>query len=68
MPAPGEKYVAHYFPGTGASYDKVVAWTREHLGEVRVDFSPKSYVGVRRGRRVWAPLWFRRDGATVYLP
>ena len=45
-----------------------VAWTGEHLGEVRVDYSPKSYIGVRRGRRVWAPLWPRRDGATVYLP
>jgi hypothetical protein len=33
-----------------------------------VDYSPKSYIGLRRGRRVWAPLWFRRDGATVYLP
>jgi hypothetical protein len=25
-------------------------------------------VGVRRGRRVWAPLWFRQDGAYIYLP
>ena len=33
-----------------------------------MDYSPKSYVGIRRGRRVWAPLWFRRDGALVYLP
>jgi hypothetical protein len=51
-----------------AFYEAFVAWTREHLGEVRVDYSPKSYIGLRRGRRVWAPLWFRRDGATVYLP
>ena len=45
-----------------------IEWTTQHLGEVRVDYTPKSYVGVRRGRRVWAPLWFRRDGAAVYLP
>jgi hypothetical protein len=45
-----------------------VDWASEHLGEVRVDYSPKSYVGIRRGRRVWAPLWPRKDGATVYLP
>jgi len=23
----GERYVAHFFPGTGRSYDRVVAWT-----------------------------------------
>ena len=38
------------------------------LGEVRVDYSPQSYIGVRRGRRVWAPLWMLRDGARMYLP
>ena len=49
-------------------HEVFVAWTQEHLGEVRVDYSPKSYIGVRRGRRVWAPLWPRRDGASVWLP
>ena len=49
-------------------YEEFASWARENLGDVRVDFSPKSYVGIRRGRRVWAPLWFRRDGANVYLP
>ena len=33
-----------------------------------MDYTPKSYVGIRRGRRVWAPLWFRKDGASIYLP
>jgi hypothetical protein len=33
-----------------------------------VNYAPKSYVGLNRGRRVWAPLWFRKDGAYVYLP
>jgi len=27
MGEPGERYVAHFFPGTGQSYDRVVAWT-----------------------------------------
>jgi hypothetical protein len=48
-----------------AFHDAFITWTRSNLGEVRVDYSPKSYVGIRRGRRVWAPLWFRRDGATI---
>lgn len=55
-------------PEAWAFHEAFVAWTRANLGEVRVDYSPKSYVGVRRGRRVWAPLWFRQDGAYIYLP
>jgi hypothetical protein len=51
-----------------AFHDAFIAWTQANLGEVRVDYSPKSYVGIRRGRRVWAPLWFRKDGASIYLP
>jgi hypothetical protein len=45
-----------------------VDWVTTNLGEVRVDYKPKSYVGLRVGRRTWAPLWLRKDGATVYLP
>jgi hypothetical protein len=48
--------------------EEFVEWTERNLGEVRVDHSPQSYIGVRRGRRVWAPLWLRADGAMVYLP
>ena len=48
--------------------DEFRRWASENLGEVRLDYSPKSYIGVRRGRRVWAPLWPRSDGAYVYLP
>ncbi|GAA2501974.1 hypothetical protein GCM10009858_45150 [Terrabacter carboxydivorans] len=43
-------------------------WAREHLGPIVVDYSPKSYIGIRVGRRVWAPLWPRKDGAQIYLP
>ena len=45
-----------------------VEWVKNHLGPVRVDYSPNSYIGVRRGRRVWAPLWPVSDGARLYLP
>ncbi|HCU96174.1 MAG TPA: hypothetical protein DHU96_27025 [Actinobacteria bacterium] len=55
-------------PEAWAFHDAFIAWTQANLGEIRADYSPKSYVGIRRGRRVWAPLWFRRDGATIYLP
>jgi hypothetical protein len=49
-------------------HETFVRLARESLGEVRVDYSPKSYIGVRHGRRVWAPLWPTRDGARTYLP
>lgn len=45
-----------------------VAWVEQELGQVAVDYSPKSYIGIRVGRRVWAPLWMRTDGFTTYLP
>lgn len=45
-----------------------VELVQTELGEVRIDYTPQSYVGVRRGRRVWAPLWLLRDGARTYLP
>jgi hypothetical protein len=48
--------------------DAFVAWARKNLGEPRVDYRPQSYIGIRYGRRVWAPLWPRKDGAYVYLP
>jgi hypothetical protein len=48
--------------------DAFVDWVRQNLGDVRVNYKGKSYIGVRVGRRTWAPLWPRQDGATVYLP
>lgn len=48
--------------------DSFVDWVRSSIGDVNVDYSPKSYIGLRVGRRVWAPLWPRTDGAYVYLP
>lgn len=46
--------------------EEFVDWAQENLGEVRVDYSPQPYIGIRRGRRVWPPLWLRC--AMVYLP
>ncbi len=48
--------------------DAFRAWVENKLGPVAVDYSPKSYIGMRVGRRVWAPLWLRKDGAYTYLP
>jgi len=48
--------------------DQFVQWVRSNVGDVAIDYSPKSYVGLRVGRRVWAPLWPRKDGAFLYLP
>ena len=48
--------------------DAFVDWVKSSIGDVIVDYSPKSYIGLRVGRRVWAPLWPRTDGAYVYLP
>jgi hypothetical protein len=48
--------------------DALVSWAAANLGEPRVDYRPQSYIGLRYGRRVWAPLWPRQDGAYVYLP
>ncbi|MBB0994351.1 hypothetical protein G6010_00535 [Dietzia sp. SLG510A3-3B2-2] len=51
-----------------AFYCEFLEWAKEELGDVRPDFSPKSYIGVRVGRRVWAPLWLKMDGASTWLP
>jgi hypothetical protein len=49
-------------------HEQFSEWAANSLGEIRVDYTPRSYIGIRRGRRVWAPLWPRKDGAGVYLP
>ncbi len=44
-------------------------WVKSALGkDVRVDYSPKSYIGLRVGRRVWCPVWPVADGGTIHLP
>lgn len=51
-----------------AFYGEFLEWAKTELGDVRADYSPKSYIGVRVGRRVWAPLWLKMDGASTWLP
>jgi hypothetical protein len=55
-------------PDAWGLYEDLLSWARENLGDLRTNFTPKSYIGIMRGRRVWAPLWPRKDGAYVYLP
>ena len=40
----------------------------ERIGPSAIDFSAKSYVALKKGRRAWLPMWPRRDGAYVYIP
>ena len=40
----------------------------ERIGPSTIDFSAKYYVALKKVRRVWLPLWPRRDGAYVYIP
>jgi hypothetical protein len=40
----------------------------EKIGPSNIDFSAKSYVALKKGKRAWLPMWPRRDGAYVYLP
>ncbi|WP_315773599.1 hypothetical protein [Rhodococcoides kroppenstedtii] len=55
-------------PASWEFHEVFESWVTSNLGAVFVDYSPKSYIGVRVGRRVWAPLWPRQDGAFVYFP
>src|SRR4051812_7696264 len=42
-------------PEAWAFHERFVELVRSEFGEVRADYSPRSYIGVRKGRRVWAP-------------
>lgn len=40
----------------------------ELIGPSTIDFSAKSYVALKKGKRAWLPMWPRKDGAYVYVP
>ncbi len=40
----------------------------EKIGPSTIDFSAKSYVALKKGKRAWLPMWPRKDGAYVYIP
>ena len=40
----------------------------EKVGPTAIDFSAKSYVSLKKGKRAWWPMWPRQDGFYVYIP
>jgi hypothetical protein len=40
----------------------------EKVGPTAIDFSAKSYISLKKGRRAWWPMWPRQDGFYVYIP
>jgi len=40
----------------------------EQIGPSTIDFSAKSYISLKRGKRAWLPMWPRQDGFYVYIP
>jgi hypothetical protein len=48
--------------------EALVRTAKEELGSVRADFTLSSYVGIRRGRNLWATVRPRKDGIAVNLP
>lgn len=40
----------------------------EKIGPTAIDFSAKSYISLKKGRRAWWPMWPRQDGYYVYIP
>jgi hypothetical protein len=40
----------------------------EKVGPTTIDFSAKSYISLKKGKRAWFPMWPRQDGFYVYIP
>ena len=40
----------------------------EKVGPTAIDFSAKSYISLKKGKRAWWPMWPRKDGFYVYIP
>ena len=59
---------AEVIDATSAFKDSLVSWATTTRAVPRVDYRPRSYIGLRYGRRVWAPMLPQRDGAYIYLP
>jgi hypothetical protein len=43
-------------------------YCEENVGTSRIDYTAQSYISLKKGRRVWLPMWPRSDGFYVYLP
>ncbi len=48
--------------------DDIAKYCIDQIGPSRIDYSAKSYISLKKGRRCWLPMWPRADGAFVYLP
>jgi hypothetical protein len=48
--------------------DEISRYCIDRVGPCRIDYSAKSYVSLKKGRRCWLPMWPRSDGVYVYLP
>jgi hypothetical protein len=40
----------------------------DKIGPTSIDFSAKSYIALKKGKRAWLPMWPRKEGAYVYVP
>lgn len=54
--------------GYMATVDSLAKYCNERIGPSRVDYSARSYVSLKKGRRCWLPMWPRAEGSYVYLP
>lgn len=48
--------------------DTLISSCARHCGPSTVDYTASSYVSLKKGRRCWLPMWFRKNGVYVYLP
>jgi hypothetical protein len=48
--------------------DALAKLSSDEDGQSRVDYSARSYISLKKGRRCWLPMWPRKDGAYVYIP
>jgi hypothetical protein len=39
----------------------------DKIGPTTIDFSAKSYISLKKGKRAWLPMWPRQDGFYAYI-
>jgi hypothetical protein len=54
--------------GFMATVDALTKYCIDNIGPSRLDYSAKSYISLKKGRRCWLPMWPRANGVYVYLP
>jgi hypothetical protein len=55
-------------PAFMSTVDAIAKYCDEKVGPSRIDYTTKSYISLKKGRRCWLPMWPRNEGAYVYLP